>query len=178
MRKLIGILLLCFSELAMCQLVQPIDQGTVPINMKDVDRVWTFLKQRTNAPQDVPPPKIIIDWAMPGFARMATEYPTEKYPDRPVQISVGPGTVQNWPPQMVMWALGHEIVHYLWVLEENGWDYNKKTYTATRKHHCDQQFKIITRDLADELWKQWHDEGLRAAMYNEIHRSCATFPLQ
>ena len=115
---------------------------------------------------------------MPPFARMGFQYPTDKYPDYAMQISIAPRTIEQYSKEMVAWGIGHELVHYTFILRENHWARSKLTFQDQLKHHCNPEFKMITRAIADEIWKIYHSDTQRAAMYDEVEKSCFNEPNQ
>jgi hypothetical protein len=40
------------------------------------------------------------------------------------------------------------------------------------------EFKAITRAIADEIWNIYHSDTQRAAMYDEVEKSCFNEPNQ
>lgn len=155
-----------------------IENPPLPIDLQLADRMWVYIKQQTGAPATVPAPIITMDWEVPIMARMGTQYPTLEDATVRLQISIAPRTVDMWPPEMVMYGLAHEMAHYALILKENDWDATKKVYTVKRKHHCDPEFKAITRGVADQLWNVWHSDTLRSKMYDEVIKSCSNQPDQ
>jgi hypothetical protein len=155
-----------------------IENPPPPIDLEVVNRLWHYIKKAINAPADLPPPPIVMDWKVPIMARMGTQYPDENEPNLRFQISIAPRTVDMWEPEMVLYGIGHELVHYVFILRENNWDTTKRTYVVKLKHHCDREFKAITRGVADKLWNVWHSGTLRAKMYDEVIKSCGDNPEQ
>ena len=83
--------------------------------------IWAFIKSRTGAPLEAPMPRFMITPGLPTSARMVFEYPSEDQPGNALQINVSPRTLQGWSRSMVNWALGHELVHYAFLMRENQW---------------------------------------------------------
>jgi len=155
-----------------------IENPSPPVDLKVVNRLWHYIKDVTGAPKDLPPPSITLDWEVPIRAAMGTQFPTEEEPNVRLQISIAPRTIDTWPREMVEYGIGHELVHYVFILQENNWDATKSTFSVKRKHHCDPEFKAITRGVADQLWAIWHSDALRSKMYDEVQKACANFPQQ
>ena len=130
------------------------------------------------SPRDLPPPRLELDWHVPPFARMGFQYPTDKFPEYQMQISIAPRTIEQYSKEMVSWGVGHELVHYVFILRENHWHYGQATFQDHLKHHCNPEFKQITRAIADEIWKIYHSDTQRAAMYDEVEKSCFNEPNQ
>lgn len=155
-----------------------IENTMPPIDTSMLERVWHYVQVRTKAPSGLPPPKLVIDWEVPQNARMGFQYPTKEFPGYPMQISIAPRTVDVWSRDMITWAVGHEMVHYAFILRENNWDLSKPTYTDKLKHHCDKEFIDITKGIADLIWDAYHSEVDRGKMYDEARQSCAKLPNQ
>ena len=176
-----------FFALSMCCLPLSVmaadDFHTIEYTPPEIDydvigRMWDFVKLSTHAPSDLPPPRLVLDWHVPPFARMGFQYPTEKFPSYQMQISIAPRTIEQYSKEMVSWGLGHELVHYAFILRENHWQRGQATFQDQLKHHCNPEFKQITRAIADEIWKIYHSDTQRAAMYDEVEKSCFNEPNQ
>jgi len=178
MRKFIPLLFLVLSLNVFAENHITIINTPPPIDLEVTNRVWEYVKKSTGAPKDLPPPTIIMDWEVPLIARMGTQAPTQDFPKIKLQISIAPRTVDMWPPEMIQWGIGHEMVHYAFILKENNWDTKKKIFIVKRKHHCDPEFMAITRGIADLLWDIWHVDTMRAKMYDEVIKSCGSYPDQ
>jgi hypothetical protein len=157
---------------------QQIEYTPPEIDYDVIARMWEFVKQSTQAPADLPPPRLVLDWHVPPFARMGFQYPTEKFPEYAMQISVAPRTIEQYSKEMVSWGIGHELVHYAFILRENHWRRSQTTFQDQLKHHCNPEFKQITRAIADEIWHIYHSDTQRAAMYDEVEKSCFNEPNQ
>ena len=157
---------------------QQIEYTPPEIDYDVISRLWVFVKRSTHAPIDLPPPRLVLDWHVPPFARMGFQYPTEKYPEYPMQISIAPRTIEQYSKEMVTWGVGHELVHYAFILRENQWRRGQATFQDQLKHHCNPEFKDLTRAIADEIWKIYHSDTQRAAMYDEVEKSCFNEPNQ
>jgi hypothetical protein len=157
---------------------QQIEYTPPEIDYDVIARMWDFVKLTTHAPGDLPPPRLVLDWHVPPFARMGFQYPTDKYPDYPMQISIAPRTIEQYSKEMVSWGVGHELVHYAFILRENHWRRGQATFQDHLKHHCNPEFKQITRAIADEIWNIYHSDTQRAAMYDEVEKSCFNEPNQ
>ena len=157
---------------------QQIEYTPPEIDYDVINRMWDFVKHNTHAPRDLPPPRLVLDWHVPPFARMGFQYPTDKFPEYQMQISIAPRTIEQYSKEMVSWGVGHELVHYVFILRENHWRYGQATFQDHLKHHCNPEFKQITRAIADEIWKIYHSDTQRAAMYDEVEKSCFNEPNQ
>ena len=143
-----------------------------PIDLDDVNRIWVRLKREIAAPDDLPPPPIAIDWEVPSFAKMGIQYPIKEFPDNRMQISIAPRTIDSESDEMVLFGIGHELVHYLFIMRENGYKI-QEIYKVELKHHCNIEFQDFTRIVIDEIWNMYHMSKVQ--MNNEIVRSCLNF---
>ena len=160
------------TQLKGIELTQP------PIDLEMVNRIWLILKKETGAADNVPYPPIVLDWEVPKTALMGTQYPTKEFPDNRLQISLAPRTLDQLDHQMLLFGIGHELTHYLFLLRENDWDPQKKYYVATRLHHCDPEFQRIMRVIVDIIWNTYHDDAMRNQLAYEPRRSCVLNPNQ
>lgn len=158
--------------------ISHIEYTAPEIDFDVISRLWVFVKKTTQAPADLPPPKLVLDWHVPAFARMGFQYPTQQFPDFEMQISIAPRTIEHYTKEMVTWGVGHELVHYAFILRENNWRRSQSTFQDQLKHHCNPEFKAITRAIADEIWTIYHSDTQRAAMYDEVEKSCFNEPNQ
>ena len=78
---------------------------------------------------------------------------------------------------MVNWALGHELVHYAFLMRENQWQ-PKTIYSNSIKHHCNPEFLQLTGDIADLISDTQMPSRERLRMYSEVFRSCTRHPDQ
>ena len=143
-----------------------------PIDLNDVNRIWKKLKKEIGAPDDLPAPIITLDWEVPIYARMGTQYPTEEFPNNRLQISIAPRTIDSEPDYMVLFGIGHEMVHYLFILRENGYKI-QKLYVVELHHHCNPEFQDFTRVVIDEVWNIYHVN--KNIMNDEIVKSCSNY---
>ena len=139
--------------------------------------IWRFVKSKTGAPADAPLPRLVIQPALPTSARMVFEFPSEDQPGNALQINVSTRTLQAWSRSMVNWALGHELVHYAFLMRENQWQ-PKTIYTNSIKHHCNPEFLQLTGDIADLISDTQMPSRERLRMYSEVFRSCTRHPDQ
>jgi len=160
------------------QTIREIELTPPPINFDDINRIWTWLKKEVGAPEDLPPPLLVLDWEVPIRAKMGFQYPTKEYPENRLQISVAPRTIDMLSWYMVLFGIGHELTHYIILLRENDYDVGKKTYDDTLLHHCNPEFLQVTRNIAEEIWNIYHSDHDRARMYNEVIKACSRFPGQ
>lgn len=171
-------LALCFSASIVFAGEIRIENTPPPIDLEMVERIWQYIKTATNAPKNLPPPKIIMDWEVPPLARMGYQFPTETTPDDLSQISIAPRTVDMWPKDIVSWGIGHEMAHYVFLMRENGWETERKWFYNFRKHHCDLEFQQITKGIADLIWSVYHSTADKTKMYDEVQKSCFMHPDQ
>ena len=108
---------------------------------------------------------------------MMFQFPSEDAPDNNLQISIGTQSTRLWKEDMFLWALGHELAHYAFLMHENQWQ-KKTIYDNNIRHHCNIEFMRITRDIVEIIWEQYQSVVNRMRMYNEVFKSCARQPLQ
>ena len=149
-----------------------------PIDNEMIEQIWNYLKTSLNAPKALPAPKIVLDWEVPPMARMGYQFPTEEFPETISQISIAPRTIDMWPRDIVSWGIGHEMTHYIFLMRENNWNTDRKTFYNYRKHHCDKEFQKVTREIADLIWSNYHSTSDRTKMYDEVQKSCFNHPEQ
>ena len=147
------------------------------IDMAMTEKLWVFIKQETHAPDNLPMPPILFDEKIPKQARMVFQFPSEDAPDNALQISIGNASTRWWNQEMMLWALGHELTHYAFLMQENEWE-TKNTYVNNIRHHCNFEFMRITRDIVEIIWEKYQNVAARMRMYSEVHKSCARQPLQ
>lgn len=143
-----------------------------------IQKEWAFIKQQVGAPVDLPMPNIILDLTLPSGARMMFQFPTQQDSQVPMQIMINPKTLVEYNREMIDWGLGHELTHYAFVMRENSWEYTKPYFIITQKHHCNREFMLITKELADVIYNVYHGERERYAMWDQVQRSCVTQPNQ
>jgi hypothetical protein len=141
------------------------------------EKIWVFIKQETQAPENLPLPPILFDEKIPKEARMMFQFPSEDAPDNNLQISIGTRGTYLWKQEMFLWALGHELTHYAFLMQENQWQ-QKPIYDNNIRHHCNVEFMRVTRDIVEIIWEQYQSVVNRMRMYNEVFKSCARQPLQ
>ena len=108
---------------------------------------------------------------------MMFQFPSEDAPDNNLQISIGTHSTYLWKQEMFLWALGHELTHYAFLMQENQWQ-QKPIYDNNIRHHCNVEFMRVTRDIVEIIWEQYQSVVNRMLMYNEVFKSCARQPLQ
>lgn len=148
-----------------------------PIDKVMTEKIWVFIKQETQAPDNLPLPPIFFDEKIPKEARMMFQFPSEDAPDNNLQISIGTQSTYLWKQEMFLWALGHELTHYAFLMQENQWQ-QKPIYENNIRHHCNVEFMRVTRDIVEIIWEQYQSVVNRMRMYNEVFKSCARQPLQ
>ncbi len=163
-----------------CVAISSTAQSTVMPSQIDramTEKLWSFIKQETHAPEGLPMPPIMFDEQVPKQARMVFQFPSVDAPDNVMQISIGTYSTRLWNQEMLLWALGHELTHYAFLMQENQWE-QKNIYDNNIRHHCNFEFMRITRDLVEIIWEQYQNTAARMRMYNEVHKSCSRQPLQ
>jgi hypothetical protein len=178
MKHILAILLLLITTSVFARENISIINTPAPIDIDMVTDIWLYVKKELDAPDNLKDPVIVLDWEVPIIARMGFQFPTEEYPNNLLQISVAPRTVDSWSKDMISWGIGHEITHYVLVMKENGWNTEKTVFVNKMKHHCNKEFKRITRGIADLIYKVYHSEIDRSKMYNEVEHSCRIHPEQ
>ena len=153
---LLGVLL--STQLWASEAITGIEVTPHDIDFDVITRLWGFVKKTTDAPGSLPPPPLVLDWHVPPFARMGFQYPTPQFPDNLMQISIAPRTIESYSKEMVAWGVGHELVHYAFIMRENQWQNRRATFADSVKHHCNLEFKAITRAIADEIWSIYHSD--------------------
>jgi hypothetical protein len=171
----LGSLLACITWSG-CAFAQNLD---IPpsFDMSMTEKIWVFIKQETHAPEDLALPPILFDEKIPSQARMLFQFPSEDAPNNRLQISIGNASTRWWNQEMMLWALGHELTHYAFLMQENQWE-SKNTYINNIRHHCNFEFMRITRDIVEIIWERYQNVSARMRMYSEVHKSCARQPLQ
>jgi len=150
--------------------ITEIEISQPPINLQHVNWIWERLKKDIGAPDDLLPPPIVLDWEVPIYARMGTQYPTKEFPDYRMQISIAPRTIDSESDTMVLFGIGHELVHYLFIMRENDYEI-REIYTVELRHHCNQEFQDYTRVVIDVIWNIYHMN--KSIMNDEIVKSCS-----
>lgn len=130
-----------------------------------VDRYWQWLKTDLQAPLDLPPPHIDVE-PLPTNAEMALYFPSAEEPQRELRIVISPRMIQMAQAGErleVLRALAHEIVHYVMLMAENDWDYERRAFENSIHHHCDPTFQRLTRHVASVIqlscWEEGHQLG-------------------
>ena len=141
-----------------------------PIDLQHVNWIWERLKKEIGAPNDLPPPPIVLDWEVPIYARMGTQYPSKEFPTYRMQISIAPRTIDTESDTMILFGIGHELVHYLFIMRENDYEI-KEIYTVELMHHCNMEFQDYNRIVIDVIWNIYHMAKHR--MNDEIVKSCS-----
>jgi hypothetical protein len=172
------VLLVLFSSVVCAGNTITIINTPPPIDIEIVNRIWIYVKQELSAPDTLPTPSIVIDWEVPLIARMGYQFPTEDFPENVSQISIAPRTVDMWPRDMISWGIGHEMTHYVFLMKENHWQTDRKTFVNKIKHHCNKEFIKITKGIADLIYSVYHSDVDRRKMYDEVRMSCTKNPEQ
>ena len=55
-----------------------------------VSRMWSFIKDKTQAPADLPIPPIVVDESLPKNVRLMFEYPSQLTPETEMRIRLNP----------------------------------------------------------------------------------------
>jgi hypothetical protein len=147
------------------------------IDQAMTEKIWVFIKQETHAPDNLALPPIVFDDQVPKEARMVFQFPSVDAPDNTLQISIGTYSTRFWNQEMMLWALGHELTHYAFLMQENQWQ-QKIVYENNIRHHCNFEFMRITRDVVEVIWEKYQNVAARMRMYSEVHKSCSRQPTQ
>lgn len=147
------------------------------LDAQTVARMWNFIKSKTDAPEELAIPPIVVDESLPKNVRLMFEYPSQQTPDAAMRIRLNPRNMVAWNNGMWHWAVGHEMTHYVFLLRENGWQ-QKAWYENRLKHHCDYEFMTITQNIAELLWEIYESSEDRLHMYIEANKSCRHQPNQ
>ena len=154
---------------------QPDGTVIMPIDRDVFDRIWPWLKKQIGAPAELSPPRIVIDRSI-APARMETRYPCVQAPENKLEIGINPETLEREDNVVLVWAVSHELVHYLFLMRDNNYEWERKIFEPGSKHHCNREFMEITTQLAGEVWKIYHS-GV-SQMYQEVQNACAVNPGQ
>lgn len=146
-----------------------------PIDYYALNRIWGRLVKELNVPSHVIPPPIVLDWDVPIQARMGFQWPSKKYPNYRMQISVAPRTIDLWNDALVSFGIGHELLHYILIMRENGYNTKNKVFENTLFHHCNEEFKRLQKVIAETIWNIYHSSSDRSRMHDEIIKSCGKF---
>ena len=146
-------------------------------DVEALNTIWRYIKSQTDAPADAQLPRLVVQPRLPTNARMVFEFPSEDQPTNGLQINVSPRTLQTWSRSMVNWALGHELVHYAFLMRENQWT-PQTIYKNSIKHHCNPEFLRLTGEIADLISDTQPPGRERLRMYSEVFRSCTRHPDQ
>jgi len=163
-----------FMSASMAQSVVPFP---AQIDKAMTEKLWVFIKQETNAPDNLALPPIFFDEKIPKEARMMFQFPSVDAPNNTLQISIGAYSTRFWRQEMFQWALGHELTHYAFLMQENDWQ-EKAIYENNIRHHCHFEFMRITRDIVEIIWDQYQSVASKMRMYDEVVKSCSRQPLQ
>lgn len=167
----------CWSQMVPLYAQEALLTNHSVLEAQTVSRMWAFIKSKTNAPDDLTIPPIVVDESLPKNIRLMFEYPSQYAPTTEMRIRLNPQNMVAWNSGMWYWALGHEMTHYAFLLRENEWQ--KKTWYENRlKHHCDHEFMTITQNIAELLWEIYEKSEDRLHMYIEVNKSCRHQPNQ
>ena len=146
------------------------------VSASDLNRIWAWLKQEVGAPRGLEAPDISVE-RLQGGRKMGFLFPTEKDPDETLRIAIDRDTLTYDSDTMVLWGVGHELVHYLLLLRQYGFR-PQNTYVQAYAHHCDPEFLRITAGVAQVLWSIYHSDDDVSRMNALAKRTCAMFPHQ
>lgn len=138
------------------------------------DRYWSWLELELEAPANLPAPKIAVE-PLPHNVRMALFYPTQQQPDTEIRIVISPRTIDRAAAGQnleVLGELAHEVVHYLLLISENNWDYRRSPFQIAAHHHCDQEFRRLTRKIGEFIWHSYHSSDAVRHINQMVQRSC------
>lgn len=180
MPRVITILLLCILGVlpaqAQTRVVYKANLRDAPpeINLPDINRIWTWLKEQTGAPPALEPPMIQKE-ALPGTRIMGFFFPSPQSPEEEMRIAIAPDTIKYEPPTMVLWDLGHELAHFLFLLKQ--YDFRLQgTYALAFPHHCNREFQHVTLGVATVIWNIYHDNNDLSRMNNAVQKACWQAP--
>ncbi len=109
---------------------------------------------------------------------MGFQYPTAQYPNNPLMVGIAPRTIDTWPHELVTYGVGHELLHYLFLLRDNNFDVEARVFEQDSPRHCNRQFMKVSRRIADRIWDMYHSTAYRTQMYDEVTKSCFNQPGQ
>jgi hypothetical protein len=146
------------------------------INAELFDRYWRWLKVEVSAPTDLPEPLVQVE-PLPSQAKMALFYPTAQSPETRLRIVISPRAIQRAKAGKrleVLGELAHEVVHYMLLLNENGWNHESPTFNLAEHHHCDLEFQRLTKHVGTVIWNAYHSADAVRAIESMVQRSCWT----
>ncbi len=139
-----------------------------------VERYWGWLKAEVGAPEDLPWP--VIDVApLPRTVRMAFQYPTSRAPWHDLRIIMSPRSVDRAAGSdrlVVVGELAHELVHYVLILSENGWDLSLPHYSDEAHDHCSAEFMRLNRQVGRFIWDVYHSNDTVRSIDHMVHLAC------
>ena len=139
-----------------------------------IERYWTWLKEEAGAPANFPWPSIHIE-PLPRTVSMAFVFPTHEAPWHEARIVMSPRSIDraNGPDRLtVVGELAHEMVHYILVLAENGWNLDAGVLKNEVHHHCDDEFMRLTRQVGDFIWKVYHSNDAVRSIDQMVRLAC------
>lgn len=169
-KKLLAFLFCLVSSIANAQPKLNLDWSVIELE-------WRYIKQQVGAPNDLPMPPIVVE-TLPPNARMMFQFPVEETSDFPMQIIIAPSTLQSFDYEMIDWGIGHELTHYAFIMRDNNWDPTKRAFVQSRLHHCNREFMMITKGVAEIIFNVYHGQRELYAMYDFVQRSCLANPNQ
>jgi hypothetical protein len=143
-----------------------------------INKVWQYVKREAGADPNLPAPKIWVSGSTSKKYEMATSYPTAKIPNGALGIFIQPDVDRKMSRQLYTWELGHEMMHYILILKENGWNTKKAVYQDKAKHHCDPEFQRITLGVADVIAEAYRSRLELSEMYYRVDHNCFVQPDQ
>lgn len=139
-----------------------------------IGRYWAWLKAELDAPPDLPWPKIYVE-PLPHTVSMAFVFPTLDEPWRKTRIVISPRAIDraNGSERLVtVGELAHEMVHYIMVLSENGWDFDAEILRNEVHHHCDKEFMRLTQKIVDFIWEIYHSNDAIRSISHMVQLAC------
>jgi hypothetical protein len=106
---------------------------------------------------------------------MAFLFPTDHAPDNDLKIVIAPHTIARAKGDQrleVLSELAHEFVHYVLILQENGWNHDRPKMINNRSHHCDPEFMRLTRHVGEVIWQAYHSSNLVRSVDQMVQLSC------
>lgn len=144
------------------------------VNAALIERYWDWLKLETGAPFWLAPPPIEVA-PLPRAVRMAFVFPVESRSWEIPRIMISPRAIdraQSGERLVVIAELAHELVHFVLLMRENGWDIDRSVYANEIHHHCDAEFQRLTRQVAEFLWQAYHSRDTTRAVEQMVRLAC------
>lgn len=157
------------AERARPLLPEPLDR-----NQEVFDRYWSWLLVETGAPADLPWPAMTVE-TLPTLVRMAFFFPTPSDPDRAMRIVLSPRSIaraRGGEQLVVLGEVAHEIVHYVLLMQENDWAFDRPFFENAVHHHCDAEFQRLVAHVGSVLWSAYHSRDTIRAIDHMVQFAC------